>query len=307
MVMNFLDAAADLVSLGFKVFPLVPGRKLPLINAWQKQASDDLEIITAWSKQCTKANIAIVTGTMSGVIVIDIDMKEGKNGQATLDALAKEGKVLPPSPIAITPSGGRHRLFRAVPGIRNVVEFQSGRGIGLGIDVRADGGFAVMPPSVLSEHRSQDGKTLIHGAGPYRWLVPPMRADFPRLPDWAVKMLTLKPPPPHKPTVLPSPQDADGYRRQALADLHELRRTVSQMADGRHQAPFSKACAIGKYRAHGFLADAEIEAALLDACAANGALSKYAMRDLQTQIRNGLRKARADGLPPLARAHRRGC
>ena len=58
MVMNFLDAAADLVSLGFKVFPLVPGRKLPLIKAWQKQASDDLDTITAWSKQWPNANIA---------------------------------------------------------------------------------------------------------------------------------------------------------------------------------------------------------------------------------------------------------
>ena len=80
---------------------------------------------------------------------------------------------------------------------------------------------------------------------------------------------------------------------------------MSHMADGRHQAPFAKACAIGKYRAHGFLSDAEIEGAFLDASAANGALSKYAIRDLQSQIRNGLRKAQADGLPPLARVHRR--
>jgi hypothetical protein len=61
MVMNFLDAAADLVSLGFKVFPLVPGRKLPLIKAWQKHASDELETITEWANKWPSANIGIAT------------------------------------------------------------------------------------------------------------------------------------------------------------------------------------------------------------------------------------------------------
>jgi hypothetical protein len=41
MGMNFFDAAAGLVSVGFRVFPLVPGAKLPLVKAWQKVATDD--------------------------------------------------------------------------------------------------------------------------------------------------------------------------------------------------------------------------------------------------------------------------
>ena len=72
-------------------------------------------------------------------------------------------------------------------GIRNVVGVsKDGRGIGIGIDVRADGGLVVAPPSELT-------KCASHGAGKYRWLVPPMTAEFPRLPDWAVKMLMPKP------------------------------------------------------------------------------------------------------------------
>jgi Bifunctional DNA primase/polymerase, N-terminal len=124
MVMNFLDAAADLVSLGFKVFPLVSGRKLPLIKAWQRQASDELEVITAWADRWPDANIGIATGVKSGVIVIDVDKKECKDGQATLDALTKKGRTLPSSPIVLTPTGGRHHFYRAVPGIKNVVEMQ---------------------------------------------------------------------------------------------------------------------------------------------------------------------------------------
>lgn len=298
MGISFFDAAADLVSLGFRVVPLVPGRKLPLIKAWPQAASDDLETITEWAKRWPKANIAVATGKASGVLVIDIDMKDGKNGQASLDELAKQGKTLPSSPITITPSGGRHRYYRFAPGVVNTVEItKDGRGIGKGIDVRSDSGLATAPPSELVQCNE-------HGAGRYTWLVPPMTADFPRLPEWAVKMLLPRPRPERKPVVLPSPLDAEGYRRQALADLHELVRTMSSLTDGRHQAPFAIACQIGKYQAHGFLRDTEIEAALLDASANNGALSKYAAKDLASQIRNGLRRAQVDGLPPLARVHR---
>jgi hypothetical protein len=296
--MNFFDAAADLIPLGFKVFPIVPGRKIPLIKAWQRAGSDDLETITTWANEWPDANIGIATGAASGVVVIDVDVKEGKNGPATLEALAKQGKTLPPSPITQTPTGGRHRFFRAVPGIRNAVEIgKDGRGLGRGIDVRGEGGFIVAPPSRLV-HCSE------HSAGAYRWQIPPMTADFPRLPHWAVKMLLPRSTSPRKPVVVPSPRDAQGYRRQALADLDELAATVSSLADGRHQAPFQMACRIGKYQANGFLTAAEIEGAILNASGNNGALSKYALRDLTFQIANGLRRAQADALPPLARIHR---
>ena len=66
MAMNFLNAAADLVSLGFKVLPLVPGTKLPAIKAWQKAASDDADVIAEWATWWPNANIGIATGTASG-------------------------------------------------------------------------------------------------------------------------------------------------------------------------------------------------------------------------------------------------
>lgn len=175
MAMSFFDAAADLVPLGFKVLPLVPASKLPLIEAWQRMAADDLETIGHWARQWPDANIGVATGEASGVAVIDLDVKDGRNGIETLAALAKKGKALPPCPTAQTPTGGRHLYFRMVPGLKNVAGVTAaGRGLGIGIDVRAKGGFAVAPPSVLE-----------HGA--YRWLVPPMTPDFPRLPDWAVR------------------------------------------------------------------------------------------------------------------------
>jgi hypothetical protein len=225
MVMNFLDAAAGLVSLGFRVFPLVPGKNLPLVKEWPKVATDDADVIGEWAARWPNANIGVATGEASGVMVVDLDVKDGRNGLENLAALARTGKVLPPSPVALTPSGGRHLYFRAVPGVRNVVGITAaGRGLALGIDVRAEGGFVVAPPSERANGR-------------YRWLVPPMTPAFPRLPDWGVKMLL---PPPQK-TRTASPDVRVG-------DIAPLTRFVANSPDGqRNNALFWATCRVAEH------------------------------------------------------------
>jgi putative DNA primase/helicase len=304
--MNFHEAAAPLARLGLKVHPLRTGRKLPLLDGWPDLATDDPEQIAEWAAEFPNANVAIATGHRSKVVAIDVDMKDGKNGQATLDTLARHGKVLPPAPSFLTPSGGRQILFRAPPGLHlpNAVEVHSdGRGLGPGVDFRGDGGQAVMPPSVLTEWRK--GNKLIHGAGVYRWLVPPMSPDFPKLPGWAVQMLTPPPPKPRKAFNLERPEDHEGYKRQALADLRDMRASLASISDGRHEAPFKAACTIGKYVAHGLLSDSEVNGAIADACEFNGAMKDYGRKDIEKQIARGLKRASGDGLPPLHRNHRR--
>lgn len=180
--MRFFDAAANLIAIGMKVIPLVGGQKRPLIEKWQTRGSDDEETIAEWAREWPTANVGIVTGSPSGILVIDVDVKSGKDGFITLAALAKTGKRLPPAPTAITASGGRHVYFKMVPGIRKVIEQQGKRGLGVGLDVMAAGAYIVAPPSVLIETEKQK-------AGKYRWLLPPVTGEFPELPSWAVKML----------------------------------------------------------------------------------------------------------------------
>jgi hypothetical protein len=249
MAMNFLDAAADLVSLGFRVFPLVPGKKTPLIPKWQKAATDDADPITAWAEKFPTANIGIATGAPSGVVVLDLDEKDGRSGMRDLALLATKGKKLPPSPIAVTPSGGRHLYFRAVPGLRNVAGVSAaGRGLGPGIDVRADGGFVVAPPSELHK-------------GHYRWLVPPMSTEFPRLPDWAVKMLMSPPAAPRKAYV----PTADGRGLDGAAKF------VARALKGeRNHALFWASARAGELVAKHKLSEAEAAAKLTEAAAAAG-------------------------------------
>jgi putative DNA primase/helicase len=91
-----IHAAAALVSIGFKVFPLIPGAKLPLVKAWQKVASDDADLIGEWANKWPNANVGVATGDASGVVVLDLDVKDGRNGMQDLAVLVRTGKALPP-------------------------------------------------------------------------------------------------------------------------------------------------------------------------------------------------------------------
>ena len=289
----FADHWRKYAALGWAQFVLAKDDKVPAIAGAGgfKSATTDPIVLEAWALDYPHANIGIATGRMSGVIVID---KDPRNGSVDTEArLAKQGKTLPDTVESETCQGGRHLYFAYDPRIAS----GGCNKLGPGLDLRTVGGYVVAPPSCVTKRVDKPGR--------YRWIRPPRGTALPSLPRWVIEALRPKPTPPREPVPLPSPREAEGYRRQALADLHELKRIVSVMTDGRHEAPFAKACIIGKYRAHGFLTEAEIEGAFLDASTANGALSKYAIKDLVSQIRNGLRRAQADGLPPLARIHRR--
>jgi putative DNA primase/helicase len=106
-----------------------------------KDASTDPEQIRDWWKQWPEANIGIATGARSGLVVFDIDPRNGgresydKLQQEFLDALKVISKVR-------TGSEGFHLYFTfsgPLPSRANVRP---------GIDVKADGGYVVAPPSV---------------------------------------------------------------------------------------------------------------------------------------------------------------
>jgi hypothetical protein len=63
------------------------------------------------------------------------------------------------------------------------------------------------------------------------------------------------------------------------------------------------AARLGKYVHYGLIPQTDLEDAILAPCGSNGTLSKYKREDLCKEIRNGLKKAKGDSLPPLARPH----
>jgi hypothetical protein len=136
------QAALDYVARGWTVLPVRPRDKRPLIP-WQtyQTSRPTPEEVRAWFARWPDANVAIVTGAISGLVVLDVDPAHG--GEASLARLEREHGPLPITVEAVSGGGGRH-LYFAHPG----VEVRNRVGLAPGIDLRGDGGLIVAPPSV---------------------------------------------------------------------------------------------------------------------------------------------------------------
>jgi hypothetical protein len=135
-------AARSYAARGWSVIPVEARGKRPLV-AWtefqQRQAQPD-EIDT-WFRRWPEANVGIVTGQVSGLVVIDVDAQHG--GLESLASLERERGGLPDTVAAVTGGGGRHLYFDHPGGV-----LHNRVGLRPGIDLRADGGCVVAPPSV---------------------------------------------------------------------------------------------------------------------------------------------------------------
>ena len=132
---------------GCAVLPCMPRGKKPITEHGFKDASRDEAQIACWRRNEPGANIGIATGAASSIIVVDIDCKNGKDGQNILDALEAHYGKLPPTLEVKTPSGGRHRYFKLPEGCGRVPSYT-----GDGLDIRADDAYVVAPPSANMKH-----------------------------------------------------------------------------------------------------------------------------------------------------------
>jgi len=149
-------AALALAEAGFYVLAVEKGAKRPdklLAPSGFKDATRAAEVIAGWFDAKPKANIGIACGAEYGIVVVDVDIKNGARGMQTWHALAIDALTL----TANTPSGGLHFYFKH-PGKKLLASLD-------GIDIKgADGGgYVLAPPSVLSEANS---------AGAYTWRDP---------------------------------------------------------------------------------------------------------------------------------------
>ncbi|NIO42001.1 MAG: DNA primase [Burkholderiales bacterium] len=167
------DAAQSYLARGWSVVPAEARGKRPVLPwlEFQQRRADAGEA-RHWFEARKQANVAVVTGVVSGLVVLDIDVAHG--GQDSLEQLEGEHGALPATIEAITGGGGRHLYFRH-PGavVRNRV------GLMPGIDVRGDGGCVVAPPSV---HRSGQRYQWKRGRAPGQ-------ADLAAMPTWLLDLV----------------------------------------------------------------------------------------------------------------------
>lgn len=184
--------AAELLSLAsrnFSLFPLwhvrpsgacgcgnakctSPG-KHPLGHLVPKGCLDatfDEQRILAWHASQPQANWGIATGKR--LVVIDVDRKNGHDGELVLKELETELGALPITLRADTPTGGYHLYFECEAELQNSVSK-----LGKGVDIRATGGYVACPPSEVK-------------TGKYTWEDDSVEIE--KLPDaWAEKLLSI--------------------------------------------------------------------------------------------------------------------
>jgi hypothetical protein len=141
--MDLKSSALRLAEDGFPVFPVRPGDKRPLISGWKEAATMDPAIIAAWWSQWPDANIGIVTGERSGLVVLDVDVATG--GLESFEELKSCISDWPDTLMVRTGSGGLHVYFRMWDGIRIGNSVSK---LAPGLDIRGEGGFVVAPPSL---------------------------------------------------------------------------------------------------------------------------------------------------------------
>ena len=115
--------------------------KHPLTPNGLKDATTNSEQIREWWQRWPDANIGIVTGQVSGIVVVDVDAGHGGlESWAELQDIHGRINTL----TSLTGGGGMHLWFQAPAD-----ELKSTAGtIAPGIDTRAEGGYVVAPPSL---------------------------------------------------------------------------------------------------------------------------------------------------------------
>ena len=216
-----LEAALKYASWGWPVFPVWwpengkcacrkgdcehPGKHPigKLAPKGRNSATTDPEIIKGWWGEYPKANVAIVTGPESGLVVVDIDPRNG--GDDSKKKLERLGNF-PTTPTAFTGGGGEH-IFLQHPGNGKKIKTKGGLGGYSGIDQKGDGGYVVAPPS-------------LHVSGErYSWKINPDKTSLAKIPEWLLALLLKAGEPDRKAKALAGEKIESGHRNDTLCSM----------------------------------------------------------------------------------------
>jgi len=180
---SILDYALYYIGLGFAVLPKFAKAREGRIGfpkGGYRVASLDEEKALKWWKKNSIKLIAIRTGLMSNIVVLDIDRHPGQpNGFESLERLEADYGKLPKTVTARTGGGGRHYYFR-LPDFETYIPSSAFNRIGYaGIDFIAEGKGVFAPPGIHKYNR-----------GEYRYEpgLAPWETEFAVLPVWLLKL-----------------------------------------------------------------------------------------------------------------------
>ena len=137
--MSLHEAALFYAEQGYAVLPC--RGKIPAKKGGYKNGTTDLAVIDGWWHESLDYNIGIATGEVSGIFVLDID---GDAGEESIRKLEAENGPLPETWTIKTGGGGRHLWFNSPQG--RIIGNRAG--IVDKVDIRGNGGHAIVPPSM---------------------------------------------------------------------------------------------------------------------------------------------------------------
>ena len=261
--------------IGWSIFPVMPLEKRPLgtlVPRGVKDATDNIEIIRSWWVSNPMANIGLPCGSINNILVIDID---GPNGEEALNSLEKTHGELPRT-IEQTTGKGRHLLFEMPSGrIKNRVKIDTD------IDIRSDGGYIVITPSI---HPSGDQYQWKEGHKPYQ--IKPAT-----LPDAWIEYLCESKDCTNSVKTLPVfiPKSSTGSTRWGEKRLVENCHDVSKTGQGgRNNALNLAAYRVGQAIASGHIDDQSARSELLKAALSCGLKETESIKTIDSGIKNGL-------------------
>ena len=140
MKMKIDQQVLDYVDTGWSILPVKPSEKRPYMTNWLQYTKTKAtrENVINWFSSLTGAGVGMVTGKISNIVVLDVECYCPTPIEEIL-------KKYPTQLISRTGSGGYH-LFYQYP--QNVTRVSNRVRIFEGADLRADGGFIVLPPTV---------------------------------------------------------------------------------------------------------------------------------------------------------------
>jgi len=172
----FATEADRLVRLGYHVFQCSPKTKLPFTTAPNgcNSASGDPDVVRGWWERYPNCNIGL---KCDNVLIIDVDNKNGKDGNGDFARIADRVGPLTTGPISLSGNGGYHLFFQRPDADIKGVNGLKWDGKKTGIDIQVGNQYIVVPPSIHPE----TGKA-------YTWKVEPAPVtELPVLPDAWIK------------------------------------------------------------------------------------------------------------------------
>lgn len=267
-----LDIALSLAARGLAVCPQRDwgdGDGWKPIAKFPERATTDPAQIRKWWRDWPESRVALITGERNGISVLDVDVKNGKDGLASLAALGFDDHRAMSPVRTITPSGGFHLFFAYTPDLKASV----GK-IGPGLDVRNNGGFVIAPGSIKNgDQYLVEGEELSRGMP---------------LPTWPEAL--TPPAQPYRDSV--GIQEASEFHRDWARDyLTTFAAKVEATPEGARQAELNNASMwAGGAGAHGALSRDDAAAVLIEAGKTCGLSEREARSTFNHGWDDGLRK-----------------